>query len=64
VHDGDIILLTERIDLGYEYRVAMHELGHYVGMGHSEDPASVMYPSVTAQQAKPWFTDADWGSIQ
>jgi hypothetical protein len=36
--------------------VVLHELGHAIGLGHSADPESVLYPSVTGEQR---ITDAD-----
>lgn len=38
----------------------MHELGHYVGMGHVDDLESIMYPYFRGNEH---YTDADIASI-
>jgi hypothetical protein len=63
VEGADVLLYVERIETGKEHLVVYHELGHYVGMEHSGNEKSVMYPYLWDQKY-PWFTEGDWRSIQ
>ncbi|MFN2607971.1 MAG: matrixin family metalloprotease [Acidimicrobiales bacterium] len=41
-------------------RIILHELSHVVGLGHSRDRASLMYPETTSQTSRPVkFGEAD-----
>jgi Matrixin len=42
-HTSDGLLL----DIDAVYTVALHEIGHLLGLGHSDDPQDVMYPTTS-----------------
>ena len=39
-----------QMNAGYFYQTALHEIGHAIGLGHSADPAHMMYPSVSLRK--------------
>lgn len=48
---------TDQLSLG---RVAVHEIGHFIGIDHSSDPDSVMYPSISPdQKSVSWLQNDD-----
>lgn len=44
------------------YQVALHEFGHALGLGHSDDPSAVLHPFV--QAGNPDLDDSDIAGIQ
>lgn len=42
-----IIVIREGLQPCEQREVVLHEYGHLLGYGHSEDPADIMYPSST-----------------
>jgi predicted outer membrane repeat protein len=44
--------------------IVMHELGHSIGLGHSGDTGSVMYPYLAAGQARRGLTTADLSVLE
>lgn len=39
-----VVVFSGAVPEGYRYTVAAHELGHVIGIPHSNDPADLMFP--------------------
>lgn len=51
------VIFADEIDLTYLYVVALHELGHVIGLDHDRERYSVMYPVVVDRST--YFTSKD-----
>jgi len=59
IHASPILLSIDYSDTKLK-QVIMHELGHVIGLPHSSDISSIMYPTAIATSTKVTAADIEW----